>query len=163
MVVPAAGAVVLVHFPFLDLSQTKLRPAVVLAGVGRGDWILCQVTSKPYGDERAIKLEDVSFTTRGAQALRNPRVQLAGFEASLPYTIAPCAAGSYIRRWPARRCRMRKMPSILGTLFFSGETDSNNTRIENARAYGGNLRNRIVSSAWIGGASMSVRLTLISS
>ena len=63
MVAPAAGAVVLVRFPFSDLSQTKLRPAVVLAGVGRGDWILCQVTSKPYGDARAIKLEDASFTT----------------------------------------------------------------------------------------------------
>ena len=61
MVAPAAGAVVLVQFPFSDLSRTKLRPAVVLADAGRGDWILCQVTSKPYGDARAIKLEDVSF------------------------------------------------------------------------------------------------------
>ena len=41
-----AGAVVLVRFPFSDLSKTKLRPAVVLANVGRGDRILCQVTSK---------------------------------------------------------------------------------------------------------------------
>ena len=63
MVAPAAGAVVLVRFPFSDLSQTKLRPAVVLAGAGRGDWILCQVTSNPYGDARAIKLGDVSFAT----------------------------------------------------------------------------------------------------
>ena len=61
MVAPAAGAVGLVRFPFSDLSQTKLPPAVVLAGAGRGDWILCQVTSKPYGDTRAIKLEDVSL------------------------------------------------------------------------------------------------------
>ena len=63
MVTPAAGAVVLVRFPFSDLSQTKLRPAVVLAEAGRGDWILCQVTSKPYGDSRAIKLEDASLTS----------------------------------------------------------------------------------------------------
>ncbi|MEK7408570.1 MAG: MazF family transcriptional regulator [Acidobacteriota bacterium] len=49
------------RFPFSDLSQTKLRPAVVLAGAGRGDWILCQVTSKPYGDARAIMLGDASF------------------------------------------------------------------------------------------------------
>ncbi len=53
----------MVRFPFSDLSQTKLRPAVVLADAGRGDWILCQVTSKPYGDARAIKLEDTSFAT----------------------------------------------------------------------------------------------------
>ena len=62
MVIPSAGAVVLVRFPFSDLSQTKLRPAVVLADAGRGDWILCQVTSKPYGDTRAIMLEDTSFS-----------------------------------------------------------------------------------------------------
>jgi mRNA interferase MazF len=63
MVAPTAGAVVLVRFPFSDLSQTKLRPAVVLADAGRGDRVLCQVTSKPYGDTRAITLEDTSFTT----------------------------------------------------------------------------------------------------
>jgi mRNA interferase MazF len=63
MVAPTAGAVVLVRFPFSDLSQTKLRPAVVLADAGRADWILCQVTSKPYGDTCAITLEDTSFTT----------------------------------------------------------------------------------------------------
>lgn len=61
MVLPAPAAVVLVRFPFSDLSETKLRPAVVLAGAGRGDSILCQVTSKPYGDARAIQLEDASF------------------------------------------------------------------------------------------------------
>ena len=63
MVTPATGAVVLVRFPFSDLSQTKLRPAVVLANAGRGDWILCQVTSKAYGDARAIALRDASFAT----------------------------------------------------------------------------------------------------
>lgn len=41
MVAPAAGVIVLVRFPFSDLSQTKLRPAVVLADAGHGDWILC--------------------------------------------------------------------------------------------------------------------------
>jgi mRNA interferase MazF len=65
VVTPAAGTVVLVPFPFSDLSQAKLRPAVVLANVGRGDWILCQITSNPYGDTRAIMLEDASFA-RGA-------------------------------------------------------------------------------------------------
>ena len=68
MVPPAAGAVILVRFPFSDLSQTKLRPAVVLADAGRGDWILCQVTSKPYGDARAIKLEDASFAAGSLRA-----------------------------------------------------------------------------------------------
>ena len=35
MVAPTAGAVVLVTFPFSDLSQAKLRPAVAIASVGR--------------------------------------------------------------------------------------------------------------------------------
>lgn len=52
----AAGQVVLVQFPFSDLSSVKLRPAVVLANADRSDWILCQITSNPYGDVRAIKL-----------------------------------------------------------------------------------------------------------
>ncbi|MEX2300074.1 MAG: type II toxin-antitoxin system PemK/MazF family toxin [Bryobacterales bacterium] len=63
MVAPAPGAVVLVRFPFSDLSQTKLRPALVLADSGRGDWILCQITSKPYGDSGAVLLERASFQT----------------------------------------------------------------------------------------------------
>ena len=42
----AAGQVVIVHFPFSDLTASKLRPAVVLAEAGRGDWILRQITSK---------------------------------------------------------------------------------------------------------------------
>ena len=62
MVTPAAGMVVLVPFPFSDLSQAKLRPAVVLADVGRRDWILCQITSNPYGDSRSINLTDASFS-----------------------------------------------------------------------------------------------------
>ena len=61
MVAPAAGKVVLVPFPFSDLSQSKLRPAIVLADAGREDWILCQVTSKAYGDAQAILLNDSGF------------------------------------------------------------------------------------------------------
>ena len=54
MVPSSAGAIVLVAFPFSDLTQTKVRPAVVLAGGGRGDWILCQITSNAYADARAV-------------------------------------------------------------------------------------------------------------
>ncbi len=51
----------LVTFPFSDLSATKLRPAVVLASAGRDDWILCQVTSNPYGDPDSLQLTDEDF------------------------------------------------------------------------------------------------------
>ncbi|MEI8140552.1 MAG: type II toxin-antitoxin system PemK/MazF family toxin [bacterium] len=63
MVSPSVGSVVLVRFPFSDLSASKLRPAVVLAGADRGDWILCQVTSNPYSDSHAIEITDTDFAT----------------------------------------------------------------------------------------------------
>ncbi len=61
MVPLAAGEVVVVPLPFSDLSQAKLRPVVILADAGRGDWILCQITSNPYGDPRALTLSEKSF------------------------------------------------------------------------------------------------------
>ena len=68
MVAPSAGGIVLVPFPFSDLSQAKLRPAAVLADAGRGDWILCQVTSNLYGDSRAVQLPASSFTSGSLRA-----------------------------------------------------------------------------------------------
>ena len=65
MVTPAVDEVVLVRFPFSDLSQWKLRPAVCLADAGRGDWVLCQITSNTYGDSRAIPLDDLDFASGG--------------------------------------------------------------------------------------------------
>ncbi len=63
MVTPTAGSVVLVPFPFSDLSQSKRRPAIVLASAEGGDWILCQVTSKSYSDTCAVQLTDNDFET----------------------------------------------------------------------------------------------------
>src|SRR5438128_1454652 len=61
MVTPAVGSVVLVRFPFSDLSRTKLRPAMVLASAGFSDWTLCQITSNAYADPRAVRLSDRDF------------------------------------------------------------------------------------------------------
>jgi len=59
------GVVVLARFPFSDLSSSKLRPALVLASSGGTDWILCQITSNPYGDPRAQSLDAKSFVEGG--------------------------------------------------------------------------------------------------
>jgi mRNA interferase MazF len=52
--------------PFLsDLSHAKLRPAVVLSAVGRGDYILRPATSAAYSDARAVPLTDQDFVEGG--------------------------------------------------------------------------------------------------
>ena len=40
MVTLSPASVVVIPFPFSDLSGTKLRPAVVLAETGNDDWLL---------------------------------------------------------------------------------------------------------------------------
>ena len=69
MVIPSTGLIVLIPFPFSDLTQSKPRPAVVLAPADRGDWVLCQLTSNPYGDARAIELTNRDFATGGLRVV----------------------------------------------------------------------------------------------
>ena len=63
MGIPSAGTVVLVRFPFSDLSNSKLRPAVVLADAGRNDLVLCQITSQPYTDPIAVEILNPDLLT----------------------------------------------------------------------------------------------------
>jgi mRNA interferase MazF len=51
------GDVVVVPFPFSDLTQAKRRPALVLAELEGDDLILCQITSQAIRDVYAIRLE----------------------------------------------------------------------------------------------------------
>lgn len=55
--------VVFVNFPFSDLKNTKLRPAVIIANVQNDDYILCQITSKAYSDPQSISLLVSDFET----------------------------------------------------------------------------------------------------
>ena len=59
----AAGEVVLLLYPFSDLSRSKYRPAVVLAEAGREDWIVCQITSNPFADPTSIPLTHSDFVS----------------------------------------------------------------------------------------------------
>lgn len=62
MVALGPASVVVIPFPFSDLSGAKLRPAVVLAATGQGDWLLCQITSKAPADALAIRLTNAQMS-----------------------------------------------------------------------------------------------------
>jgi mRNA interferase MazF len=55
------GEVVVVPFPFSDLSSSKRRPALVLADLQGDDVILCQITSQHVQDQYSIGLISSDF------------------------------------------------------------------------------------------------------
>ncbi|GFP28558.1 mRNA interferase MazF [Candidatus Hakubella thermalkaliphila] len=57
------GDVVVVPFPFSDLTQSRRRPAVVIAELEGDDLILCQITSRLIKDDYAIPINDNDFET----------------------------------------------------------------------------------------------------
>lgn len=63
------GDVVVVPFPFSDLSATKRRPALVVAVLPGDDLILCQITSQTVRDGFAIPLREEDFASG---SLRRP-------------------------------------------------------------------------------------------
>ena len=54
------GNVVVLPFPFSDLSNTKKRPALIIAVLEGDDIILCQITSS-RSDKYSILLENKDF------------------------------------------------------------------------------------------------------
>ena len=55
------ASVVVIPFPFSDLSGTKLRPAILLAEAQCNDWLCCQVTRNPLSDPDAVRLTSKSL------------------------------------------------------------------------------------------------------
>lgn len=55
------GDIVVVPFPFSDLTNAKRRPAFVLTVLSGDDIILCQITSREVKDDFSIKLKSVDF------------------------------------------------------------------------------------------------------
>jgi mRNA interferase MazF len=67
------GGVVVIPFPFSDLSQSKRRPALVIAELEGDDLILCQITSQTIRDNYAITLDDNDFLTGNLKNTSNIR------------------------------------------------------------------------------------------
>jgi len=67
------GNVVVVPFPFSDLSAAKRRPALVIATMTGDDVILCQITSRTVSDSYAIPITDGDFATGGLRQNSNVR------------------------------------------------------------------------------------------
>ncbi len=68
-----AGDVIWATFPYTDLSQAKIRPALVLSNVGMRDWILCEITSSPQ-----VRHDDIAIAGGDMQSGRlqaNSRVR----------------------------------------------------------------------------------------
>jgi mRNA interferase MazF len=55
------GDIVVINFPFSDLSQTKKRPAMVIKVIGRNDLILCQITHRSYESSEEVPLHNFDF------------------------------------------------------------------------------------------------------
>ncbi|WP_404359238.1 type II toxin-antitoxin system PemK/MazF family toxin [Methylotuvimicrobium sp. KM1] len=69
----AVGQVVILPFPFSDLSHQKYRPALLLAEAGKDDWIACQITSNRYADPLAIEINADDFSKGSLQRLSYAR------------------------------------------------------------------------------------------
>lgn len=69
-----AGEVVVIKYPFSDLSQAKLRPALLLGKLpgGHDDWLVCMISSRVRqqvdGFDEVIETHDVDFSQSGLKA-----------------------------------------------------------------------------------------------
>ena len=57
------GDVVVLPFPFSDLTTSKKRPAVVVASLTGDDVLVCQITSKTISDQYGVAVSAGDFTT----------------------------------------------------------------------------------------------------
>jgi len=67
------GDVVVVPFPFSDLTKAKRRPALVIAELEGDDFILCQITSQSIRDKYAVSIGEEDFETGTLRRKSNVR------------------------------------------------------------------------------------------
>lgn len=67
------GDVVVIPFPFTDLSAAKKRPAIVVTILEGDDIILCQITSEARFDSYFIALKEEDFKKGSLQQISTIR------------------------------------------------------------------------------------------
>lgn len=67
------GDVIVLPFPFTDMSASKKRPAVILSDIKGSDFIMLQITSKNVKDSYAIPLLESDFLSGSLQKDSNIR------------------------------------------------------------------------------------------
>ena len=67
------GDIVVLPFPFSDLSASKKRPALVLVSSQGDDVILCQITSRNVRDIHAIIIDIDDVKNGSLRAMSNVR------------------------------------------------------------------------------------------
>ncbi len=67
------GDIVVIPFPFSDLSQAKRRPALIITNLFGDDLILCQITSQNISDQYAISLNNNDFQSGSLKRKSNIR------------------------------------------------------------------------------------------
>lgn len=84
------GDIVVVPFPFSDLSQAKKRPALVLADLNGEDLILSQITSQNIYDSYAIRISENDFENGSLNKISNirPNKIFTADEGIISYKVA---------------------------------------------------------------------------
>ncbi len=67
------GDIVVLPFPFSDLTEAKRRPALVLAELDGTDRILCQITSQNFEDRYAVSIDELDFEEGSLRKRSNVR------------------------------------------------------------------------------------------
>jgi hypothetical protein len=84
------SAVVIARFPYSSLTRSSIRPTLVLADAGLGDWILGQITTNAEIDSLAIELTNDSLAQGSLHTISyfRPNKLFTGNESLITRTVA---------------------------------------------------------------------------